>query len=65
MMAENERPKGLCQSPLPSSVMILVGKMKTTDSAFLSVQNESEYELKLSLTKLYPSGTYAETMRAI
>lgn len=56
MIPEDERPKGLYKSPVPNSVYILVGKVKDADSALLSVDKEAEYELKLSLTKLYPSG---------
>ena len=55
MLPDNERPKGLCKSAVNESVYILIGKQKNSDSALLSVDKDAEYDLKLNLTKLYPS----------
>lgn len=56
MLPDSERPKGLCKSAVAQSVYILVGKLRNADSALPTMDKEVGYELKLSLTKLYPSG---------
>lgn len=58
MLPDNERPKGLCKSAVADSVYILIGRLRNADTAALSMDKEAEYELKLNLTKLYPSGEY-------
>ena len=58
MLPDNERPKGLCKTAIRESVYILIGKLRSTDSALPSMDNDVEYELKLNLTKLYPSGEF-------